>query len=271
MARHVEHDDLTRGRRRAGPSTARCLPACAGAGPRIHRPHDRHAGWRREQWIASEPWPLRAGRRAGSTWRRQVKAAELSLAGAVVSHRAAAVAPWHPGLPTRRASISAVATSGPSVSPFAVVHRRRSAPSTTIDGIVDHDHGAHGRRSRRPDRLSLRLAAVFDDLVVNRRLTVDALRQQVRAPGSDALSRHRRGAVHARRSHRRRQSPPRTSSSGRCAACSTIHACPTHTHQSAFPWWPRCALPGRRAPARLATHRRGRWSALAHPRGGLRA
>ena len=116
---------------------------------------------------------------APPTWRRQVKAAQLGLANSVVSHRAAAA--LHGIAGCREGAIDlTVPTSGPSRSSFAVVHRRSRTPTTTIDGIrvTTLPRTVVDLAAQLPVS---RLAAVFDDLVVARRLRVDDVRAEYEA------------------------------------------------------------------------------------------
>ena len=137
-----------------------------------------------------------------ATWRRQLKAAELSVPGAAVSHRAAAALHGLEGFRPGRIELTAAPTSS-GRSPLAVVHRRASVPATSIDGI------AVVRLPRVLVDLAgqlpvARWSAVVDDAVVNRRVSLDALRREYEHLAPTKLSRHRSCAMAARRSRRRR-------------------------------------------------------------------
>jgi Transcriptional regulator, AbiEi antitoxin len=199
-----------------------------------------------------------------ATWHRQLKAAELSIPGSAVSHRAAAALHGLEGFRPGRIELTATPTSS-GRSPLAVVHRRATVPSTSIDHIA----------VVRLPRVLLDLAgqldpprwsAVLDDALVGRRTTLaDVPREyellaptKCRGVGAvrSVLDHLVDGIVPAanelERALRRVLDDPRL---------------PVATHQSAFPVVARCAVPGGRVPSRHSAHHRGRRSALAHPRG----
>ena len=105
---------------------------------------------------------------APATWRRQAKAAELSVIGSAVSHRAAAVLHGIPGIRPGAIDLTAPRTAD-SRSPLARLHRRTSLPITRIDDIVTTTlpRTVVDLAAQVPFPM---LAAVFDDLVVQRRL-----------------------------------------------------------------------------------------------------
>jgi hypothetical protein len=173
---------------------------------------------------------------APATWKRQAKAAELSVIGSAVSHRAAAVLHQIPGF--RAGNIDLSTSRGRDTrSPLARVHRRTSSlPTMQIDRITTTtlvrtvlDVAAVVPAST--------FAAVVDDLVVGRRLHVEALRQEyavlapTRCRGIGVVRRllddRIDGAVPAanelERALHRLLSDPRL---------------PAPEHQAAYPWWP---------------------------------
>ena len=172
---------------------------------------------------------------APSTWKRQVKAAELSLAGAVISHRAAAVLHGVDGFKPGAIDIT-VARTGPSRSPWAVVHRRRSTPSTIVDRITTTTlpRTVLDLAGQVP---AWKLAASFDDLVVSRRLCVEDLRAEYDLVAStrcrgigvirwlldDRVDGELPAANELERALRRVLSHPEI---------------PATDHQAHFPWWP---------------------------------
>ena len=127
------------------------------------------------------------------TWRRQVKAAELSVAGAVVSHRTAAALHGLPGFRPGRIEVTTHArVSGRSS--LAVVHRRATVPATIVDGIATTTI-ARTIIDVAGQVPATQLAAAFDDLVVSRRVRVDDVRAEYErvasgsCPGSSAMRR----------------------------------------------------------------------------------
>jgi very-short-patch-repair endonuclease len=173
---------------------------------------------------------------APATWRRQVKAAELSLAGAVVSHRAAAVLHGIDGFRPGAIDLT-VRASGPSRCPFAVVHRRAVTPAIRIDRITTTPL-ARTVLDLAGQVPAPRLAAMFDDLVVARRLRIDDLRAEyelvapTRCRGTGVvrwlLDDRVDGGLPAaneleRALHRVLRAP----------------GLPAAEHQASFPWWPQ--------------------------------
>jgi very-short-patch-repair endonuclease len=185
-------------------------------------------------WVRMGPG-LYASSAAPATWRRQAKAAELSVAGAVVSHRGAAVLHQIPGFRPGAIDLTAP-TDATSRSPFAVVHRRALIAATTVDGI------ATTTLARTVVDLaacvpSSTLGAVFDDLVVRRLLTVDDLRRErdVLAPT------HCRGigAVGSLLDDRVDGEVPAANELERVLrGVLADPRLPSVQHQAAFPWWP---------------------------------
>jgi hypothetical protein len=126
-------------------------------------------------WIRLAP-AVYALSAAPATWRRQAKAAELSVVGSAVSHRAAAVLHEVPGFRPGAIDLTALRPAD-SRSPLARVHRRTTVATRLVDGIVTTtlartvvDLAAQVPAST--------VASVFDDLVLRRRLRVDDLRRE---------------------------------------------------------------------------------------------
>ncbi len=221
-------------------------------------------------WIRLGPG-LYASSAAPATWRRQAKAAELSVVGSVVSHRSAAVLHGIPGFRPGAIELTAPPTAT-SRSPFAVVHRRSLIAARTVDGISTTtlartvaDFAGHIPLST--------LGAMFDDLVVRRRLSIDDLRHEYELLAPT----HCRGigAVGWLLDHRVDGDVPSANALERALKRVLDDPRLPHAHhQAAFPWWPEAAfrvdafLPawrriieadGRRWHTREADFERDRW------------
>jgi very-short-patch-repair endonuclease len=169
------------------------------------------------------------------SWKRQVKAAELSVTGSAVSHRSAAVLHGLSGLRPGRIDLT-VSTTGSARSPLAAVHRRCSFTTTSVEGITTTS------RPRVIVDLAAQLTpnafeAVFDDAVVRRLVTVDDIRNEC-----DALAGSRvRGIGMVRRTLRERVDGAMPAASELERSLNRVLAhprLPPSVTQSAFPWWP---------------------------------
>jgi very-short-patch-repair endonuclease len=170
-----------------------------------------------------------------ATWRRQVKAAELSVPGSAISHRAAAVLHDLAGFRPGRIDLTA-APPAPPRSSLASVHRRSSVPATHIDGI------ATTTLSRTVIDLAgvvepSRWAALVDEVVVARRASVAELQREYER----LMATRCRGIGVAGRGLANR-------SEGEVPAASELERVlrkvlddprlPPAEHQVAPPWWP---------------------------------
>ncbi len=185
-------------------------------------------------WIRLAPG-LYASSAAPATWRRQAKAAELSVAGSVVSHRGAAVLHGIPGFRPGAIELTAPPTAT-ARSPFAVVHRRALVAATDVDGISTTTlaRTVADLAGRIPPST---LGAVFDDLVVRRQLSVDELRREhdrlapTRCRGIGAVGRLLDQRVDG-------EVPPATALERALQHVLDDPRLPSVRHQAAFPWWP---------------------------------
>ena len=105
------------------------------------------------------------------TWRRQVKAAQLSVRGAAVSHRAAAVLHGVDGFRPGAIDLTAPPDAA-GRSRLAEVHRRKSFPTTVVDGIVVTTL-ARTLVDLAAQLEPARYEATFDDLLVGRAVRLD--------------------------------------------------------------------------------------------------
>ena len=193
-----------------------------------------------ERRLTSGVWlPLARGIYAHSahppTWRRQAKAAELSIAGGVISHRAAAA--LHAFVGFRPARIEVTTTAKVSGrSSLAVVHRRRTAPAITVDRIATTTIArtivdVAGQVS------APQLASTFDDLVVSRRVRIDDVRAEYERLASERC----RGVAAVRRLLERRvdgEVPPANELERVLRRVLDDPRLPPSEHQAALPWWP---------------------------------
>ena len=169
------------------------------------------------------------------TWLRQAKAAELSLPGSAVSHRAAGVIQGVPGFRPGRIDLT-VEPGSSSRSSFARVHRRQ-----LLDPIV-----VQGFRVTSIERMVFDLAGelgpegvrdLVHDLVVRRVTSLEALRNE--ADELELL--HPRGLVAVRAvlddTHVGRM-PPANELERALSAVLDDPRLPPHESQAPLPWWP---------------------------------
>jgi very-short-patch-repair endonuclease len=170
-----------------------------------------------------------------ATWHRQLKAAELTIPGAAVSHRAAASLHGLPGFTPCRIELS-VPPTGSARSRLAVVHRRATVPKVMVDGIsvVALPRVLVDLAARLPRE---HWTATFDQAVVDRRVTVDSLRREyellvptrcrgigiVRGVLEERVDGRVPDANELERALRRLLDDPRL---------------PPAQYQAPFPWWP---------------------------------
>jgi very-short-patch-repair endonuclease len=172
------------------------------------------------------------------TWLRQAKAAELSLPGSALSHRAGAVLHEVPGF--RSASIDlTVAPGSSSRSRFATVHRRQ-----LFDSVIRH--GIRVTTLERvvfdlaPQLSALALRDLVHDLVVRRRTTVAALVGEYER----LVPLHPRGLVVVRSLLDQQvegRVPPANELERVLKAVLDDPRLPRHEPQAPRPWWPQAA------------------------------
>lgn len=232
---------------------------------------DRVAGGR---WIRLAPrvWALRG---APPTWRRQYKAAELSIPGAALADRAAAVVHDLEGFRVVRPSLVIPYTANPR-SEIADLRRSNPVPTAVVDGFR-----VTSLAQTLFDLLRIRTVELWsieramDGALLDRRLTVAALAER-----RDALARSRRpqwptwAALVDARSDAAWQPPPGELEAVLARVLARLPPDVEVRAESGLPWWSQgqgrvdALLPawrliveadGRRWHARVADFDRDRW------------
>ncbi|MGZ4759032.1 MAG: hypothetical protein ACXV95_08235 [Acidimicrobiales bacterium] len=169
------------------------------------------------------------------TWLRQAKAAELSLPGAALSHRSAAVLHDVPGFRPGRIDVT-VAPGSSSRSRFATVHRRQLFDTVVRQGI----HVTTLERivfDLANDLPPMGVRDLVHDLVVRRVTSMSALRAE--ADRLEPL--HPRGLVAVRAvldESIAGRVPPANELERALKAVLDDPRLPPHDSQAALPWWP---------------------------------
>jgi hypothetical protein len=187
-----------------------------------------------EAWIRLERG-LYALKSHPYSWLRQAKAAELSIPGAIVSHRAAALLHGVPGLRPGRIDIT-VPPGSTSRSRFATVHRRILPVSTVREGIRVTTLGrtVFDLAGHLPP---LAARDLVHDLVVRRLITMEDLR--IELARIEPL--HPRGLVVVRElldDEIAGRVPPANVLERALSDLLDDPRLPAHTSQATPPWWP---------------------------------
>lgn len=169
------------------------------------------------------------------TWLRQAKAAELSIPGAVVSHRAAAVLHGFEGFRPGRIDLTAP-RSAPHTSTLAIIHRREPITTTTrqlievtsvartvvdLSGVID----------------PWTLARTIDEVLLTTKASTDELNGEVEraARGHQRHIDVVRGLVDDRADG---YVPPSSELEAGLYAALDSPLLPAYMRQATLPWWP---------------------------------